>query len=132
MVYEKGKYKKQPSFRLLESLLLYFLRSPPYVLRCPPIRSPHAFYDSGAKITEMSRRGGVATLSRSFTFSSVDQTSRRCCQFSPSSSLQFQNDSKNHPFHLQCTHDPKIRYRAIMHLFRYKIELKRRKDVGMT
>ena len=97
----------------------------------PSIRSPRAFYYSEAEIAGTSQRW-VA-----LTFSSVNQMSRHwdvetCCQFFSLFSLQFQNDYENHPFHLQCTHDPKIRYRAIMHLFRYKIELKRGKDAGMT
>ena len=107
-----------------------------------------AFYNSDAGITETSRRHNVATLGRSLTLIVVDQTSRRCnvttlehrdfgtsrrcCLVFTSSSSHFQKSSKNHHIHLQCTQDPKIRYRVIMYLLIYKIELKRSKDADMT
>ena len=97
-----------------------------------------------------SRCWNIATLGLSLTFTIVDQTSqccnvttlerrdvgtsRRCCWVSTSSSSSsyFHKASENHHIHLQCTQDPKIIYRAIMHSLIYKIELKRSKDVDMT
>ena len=100
---------------------------------------------------ESQERRNVSILGRSLTFTIVDQTSRRhniatsrrwnvamlprrdvAAGFFTSSSLHFQKASENHPIHLQCTQDPKIRYRVIMHLLIYKIELKHNKDAGMT
>ena len=83
------------------------------------------------------RRWNVAVLGCFLTFSSVDQASRRCDVTTlllvfHFFFLQFQKATENHPIHLQCTQDPKIKYRAIMHLLKYKIELKHSKDVGMT
>ena len=64
-------------------------------------------------------------------------TSRRCnvatCHGSSPLHLHISKKaSKNRHFHLQCTQDPKIRYRVIMHLFKYRIVLKCSKDAGMT
>ena len=82
------------------------------------------------------------TLSCSLTLTSVDQTSQHWNVMTlegrdvywvfTSSFSHFQKASKNYHIHLQCTKDLKIRYRAIMHLLIYNIELKLSKDAGMT
>ena len=91
----------------------------------------------------MSRRWNVATSQRhdAGTLQRHDigtsqrhdaRTSRRCYWVFNSSSLNFQKAPEKHLMHLQCTQDPRIRYRAIMHLLINKIELKRSKNADMT
>ena len=136
----RREIQKHESFQSLGLLLLRFP-----LLVCTSFDNlknwvSYAFYNYDARIAETSQRRNVTTSGRSLTLNVVDQTSRRCnvtmlerrdVPFTSFSS-HFPKASENHHIHLQCTKDPKTKYRAIVHLLIYKIELKRSKDVDMT